>query len=166
MGINSKLPSTQHGFRSQRETDTAITVIHETIAYHISRKFFFYLFQRDMSKAFDKVWHKGMHFEIINLKMPDTFTKFLNTLINTRKARIKVVLYIRPTFPLEIGIPQGSSISLTLFTIYTAYLPDPALNCINTQFADDILQILAYGGRSRYLMANRTIQETEKIKKI
>lgn len=32
----NKPPCTQHGFRHNRGTDTALTVIHETIAHHIS----------------------------------------------------------------------------------------------------------------------------------
>lgn len=35
---NSIITDKQHGFRTSRETDTALTTIHETIAHHKARK--------------------------------------------------------------------------------------------------------------------------------
>ncbi len=52
--------NSQHGFRRKRGTDTALTIIHETIAHHLAEKRQCYLVQRDNSKAFDKVWQKGI----------------------------------------------------------------------------------------------------------
>lgn len=54
------LPDTQHRFRSKRGTETAITSIHETTAHHTARRDQCYLVLRDVSKAFDKVWHEGL----------------------------------------------------------------------------------------------------------
>ncbi len=45
---------------------------------------------------------------------------------------------------LNAGDPQGSSLSPTLFTIYTADIPHPFIDCCNIQYADDITQIIAY----------------------
>lgn len=58
------IPDTQHGFRQNRGTDTALTVIHETIAHHIARKDQYYVVLRDVSKAFDKVLHSGLNYKL------------------------------------------------------------------------------------------------------
>ena len=60
-------------------------------------------------------------------------------------------------------MPQGSSLSPTLYTIYTYDIPPPAIDCLNIQYADDITQVISYAGKSRAMMANRTRREIEKI---
>lgn len=56
------------------------------------------------------------------------------------------------------GVPQASALSPTL---YTADLPQTAVNCINMQYADDVTQIIKYPGKSRQLVANKTVQGIE-----
>lgn len=58
-------------------------------------------------------------------------------------------------------VSQGSLISPTLYTIYTADLFEPAVDCIDIQFANDSTQIITHGGKSRQLIATRTVQEIE-----
>ena len=160
---NNIITDKQHGFRTSRGTDTALTVIHESIAHHIARKSQVYLILRDVSKAFDKVWHKGLQYKISQLQLPLCFTKFLNNFITEREAKIKIGNFTGPSFPLSAGVPQGSSISPTLYSIYTNDIPEPAVDCTTVQYADDITQIIVYHGKSRQLMANRVINEIEKI---
>lgn len=74
---HKKLPSTQHGFRTSRGTDTALNTIHDTIAHHIARNERLYLVLRDVSKAFHKVWHSGLQFIITQLGLPNTKLYFL-----------------------------------------------------------------------------------------
>lgn len=61
---NTKLPNTQYGFREKRGTDTALTVIHETIAHHVAKRDQIYLVLRDVAKAVDKVWLAGVQYKI------------------------------------------------------------------------------------------------------
>ena len=157
------IKDTQHGFRNFRGTDTALTVIHETIAHHTANKQQCYLILRDVSKAFDKVWQDGLKYKIIQLQLPTPFTKLLNTFLVNREAKIKIGTFTGPPIPLLAGVPQGSILSPTLYTIYTNDIPPPAIDCTNIQYADDITQIISYPGKSRAFMANRVKKEIEKI---
>ncbi len=67
-------------------------------------------------------------------------------------------------FALNAGVPQGSSLSPTLFTIYTADIPQPSIDYCFIQYDDDVTQIIAYNGKSRHLMANLSVREIRKVK--
>ena len=72
LDTNNILPDSQHGFRNNRGTDTAITTIHESIAQQVSKKHQCYIILRDVSKAFDKVWHEGLKYKLLQIKLPIT----------------------------------------------------------------------------------------------
>lgn len=58
------IPDTQHGFRANRGTDTAIATVYETLAHYTGRRNQCYTVLTDVSKAFDKVWHAGLQHKI------------------------------------------------------------------------------------------------------
>ena len=60
---------------------------------------------RDVSKAFDKVWHVGLKYKIQNLNLQPSFTKILYSFLTNRKASISLPVYIGEPFPLNSGVP-------------------------------------------------------------
>ena len=61
---NSLQNERQHGFRHNRGTQTAILTLHETISKHLSLKHKVDIACRDVTKAFDKIWHTGLKYKI------------------------------------------------------------------------------------------------------
>lgn len=143
LDTNNILKDTQHGFRNHRGTNTAITTVHENIAHLIARRQQCYIILRDVSKAFDKVWHEGLQTKIAQIQLPLVITKFFNNFIKDRSAKIKIEDYIGPPFQLQADVPQGSALSPTLYSIYTNDLPPSAIDFTNIQYAD-ITQIVSY----------------------
>ncbi len=60
----------QHGFRSHKDTTTAITIIYEIIANALANKQQVHVVLRDVAKVFDKVWHRGLKYKLLQLNLP------------------------------------------------------------------------------------------------
>ena len=156
---NNCLPNSQHGFRQNRSTDTAIAITTEAISNAARSKTQCCLIMRDVSKAFDKVWHNGLKYKISNLRLPTIITKLLCNFIDNRTASISLNTYDGPSFPIHSGVPQGSCISPTLYIIYTSDIPPQQSQGINISYADDITQIILQPGKSRQMLARRIERE-------
>ncbi len=163
--INNILPTSQHGFRKQRSTETALATITETIASALANKNQCCVVLRDVAKAFDKVWTAGLKYKIQNIHLPPILAKTLNNFLDNRTASITINNFEGPSFPLHSGVPQGSSLSPTLYTIYTYDIPPPITDGINIQYADDITQIITQAGKSRNMLTRKIEREITHINK-
>ena len=152
---NLEHPS-QHGFRQNRGTHTALAIFHETLSNtHQAQGYHATVTLRDVSKAFDKVWTDGLSYKILQLNLHPLFTKILINYITDRQASIKIQNHIGPPFPLRSGVPQGACLSPTLFNLYTSDITTPETKKLsytqNIIYADDITQIIyTRGFRTRH----------------
>uniref|UniRef100_A0A0P4W158 Reverse transcriptase domain-containing protein n=1 Tax=Scylla olivacea TaxID=85551 RepID=A0A0P4W158_SCYOL len=152
----------QFGFRRGRGTTHAIAVATETLALHQASRFRCHLVLRDVSKAFDKVWHLGLKYKVLQLGLPDPVTRLLCDFLADRTARIKVGSHLGPVFGLQSGVPQGSVLSPTLYTIYTSDYPGSAAGT-NILYADDVSQVVFHPGRSGAMLNARTEREITRV---
>ena len=93
----------------------------------------------DISKAFDKVWHKG---HIYKLKQNGISRKSLNLIIDflsNRKQRVVLNGKYSSWTNVETGIPQGSILGPLFFLIYINDLSDNLITNPNS-----LLMILLY----------------------
>ncbi len=67
----------QHRFRSYKGTHTAIATTYETIANALANKEQVYVVLRHVAKAFDKVWHNGLKYKLLQLGLPEILEKTL-----------------------------------------------------------------------------------------
>ena len=89
----------------------------------------------DISKAFDKVWHKGI---IFKLKQNGISNYLLNILLNflrNRKQRVMLNRHSSSWTSVNAGVPQGSILGPLIFLIYINDLSDLSSNA--KLFADD-----------------------------
>lgn len=157
------LPEHQYGFRKGRGTDVALTTIYENVAVSQTNKWQCNVVCRDITKAFDKVWIKGLQYKILQLNLPEPMERILCNFMDNRIAKLRVGNLVGPPFPLESGVPQGSILSPTLFIFYTADAPRAGPGCLNIQFADDVTQIITYPHRSTTMMALKTEREIKTL---
>ena len=141
----------QHGFRQERGTTTALALITEQIAQYKADNGLCNIVLRDISKAFDKVWHQGLKYKLLHLRLPEILERLLCDFLDDRVARIKIGSILGDSFDLKCGVPQGSVLAPTLFTIYTRDTPT-SLTGYNISYADDITQIVPYPGKSKEML--------------
>ena len=158
----NQLHPAQYGFRRGRGTVHAIALATETMALHQASGFRCNLVLRDVSKAFDRVWHLGLKYKILHLGLPAPVERLLCDFLADRSARIRVGDHLGPAFPLATGVPQGSVLSPTLYSIYTSDCPVSDAG-INVLYADDVSQVVFHPGRSSLMANARTAREIARI---
>lgn len=160
---NHLINDRQYGFRKNRSTSSAIALITEAIAQKTANREQVNIIQRDVSKAFDKIWHLGLKYKILQLGLPHPLEKILCDYITDRTAKISIGDHLGPEFDLLSGVPQGGCLSPTLYILYTSDTPPPTPYSEYVMYADDITQIVAYPGKSREIMARKTSTAIENI---
>ena len=156
----------QFGFRPGRGTLHAIAIATEKIAKNMSVKSCNSIIFRDVSKAFDKVWHDGLHYKLLKSNLPICMEKLLSEFLANRKAFIKYKNIETATFNLKTGVAQGGCISPTLYIYYVHDIPPPIYNSNeDIHFADDITQIITTRGSSQRFHAKHIAKEVERINK-
>lgn len=152
----------QHGFRSNHSTTTALAILHETLARKNGHSHRTSLVLRDISKAFDKVWHPGLLYKIISNDLPNHLTRIIANYLKDRTARIRIGTFTGPPIPLQCGVPQGGCLSPTLFNFYTSDTPDPHPQ-EQIIYADDITQVISTPSKSLALHAAATRRAIDNI---
>ena len=90
----------------------------------------------DISKAFDRVWHKGLLFKLRLVGISGTLLHWFANYLNNRKQRVVLPgATSRWTFT-NAGVPQGSILGTLLFLVYINDIVEN-INSKIRLFADD-----------------------------
>ena len=93
----------------------------------------------DVSKAFDQTWHKGILFKMDKLKLPSYIISWVESFLMDRKFFVNTIDSNSLLFSILSGVPQGSTISPTLFALYISDIDTKNLIIVNLAlYADDI----------------------------
>ncbi len=90
----------------------------------------------DLTKAFDKVWHKGHLYKIKKCGIKGNLHKWLRSYLSNRKQRVVLNGVSSDLKELKAGVPQGSVLEPLLFLIYINDICN-GLNSDSFLFADD-----------------------------
>jgi len=90
----------------------------------------------DVSKAFDRVWHRGLLVKLNQLGICDPFLSWIKSYLSNRKQRVVLDGNSSDWVQIESGVPQGSVLGPLLFLVFINDLVDD-LTCKVYIFADD-----------------------------
>ena len=143
----------QYGFRRGRGTESSLALSYEFIAKHKGLdKARVSAVSRDISGAFDRVWHNNLIMLFTKIGLPDLFIKVLSGFLKDRELKIKIYSFLGPSFGMEGGVPQGAPDSPDIFNISTlllGYLMDTP-HTYSPWYCDDQLQIIATPYKSKF----------------
>ena len=133
---NNILTKFQSGFRPKDSTVNQLLEIYHTIIENLDKnkdiKFIFC----DVSKAFDKVWHKGLLHKLQKYGITGNLLKWMNSYLSGRQQRVKNEGFYSTWSTTNAGVPQGSVLGPYLFLLYINDITENIRTNIRL-FADD-----------------------------
>ena len=135
---NSILSPNQHGFRAGYSTGSYMLELVTKIQHNIKKRKFTAGIFVDLQKAFDSIWINGLTFKLKSFDICGKLLKLIHSFVCNHFLKIKVNDTISPQIACNIGVPQGSVLSPTLFAIFINDMLNHNLpNCKNLQCADN-----------------------------
>ena len=104
----------------------------------------------DISKAFDRVWHKGLLAKLPMFGLHHTLIKWISSFLSDRSIAIRIDGYLSNPHSINSGVPQGSVISPVLFILFRDDLLSSTSSSIFS-FADDTYLSSSFSSNSQHL---------------
>lgn len=130
------LSDTQYGFRQARSTGDLLAYVTEHVSRTLDRQGETRSVALDISKAFDKVWHKGLLHKLRAYGIGGDLLQLLSSFLRNRQISVVLDGQKSQTRLVNAGVPQGSVIGPTLFLLYINDLPDNIVSKL-VMYADD-----------------------------
>ena len=135
---NRLVPNEQSGFRTNCLLQTRVLFIFQEIQNNLAANAPTLALYVDYEKAFDLVWHSGLLVKLHRLGIPTSLLKMIHSWLSNRVAYIYYGQSKSVGFKINVGLPQGSSLSPYIFVVYHSDL----VACLGAHsghlFADDL----------------------------
>ena len=133
---NNLISSRQSGFMPKDSTVNQLLFIVNKIIVGFEKGLETRAIFLDISKAFDKVWHKGLLFKLKQNGITDTLLEWFNSYLHDRHQRVVINGAISDWKGTSGGVPQGSVLGPILFLTFINDITDGIISGIFL-FADD-----------------------------
>ena len=115
---NNLLSDRQYGFRKGRSTADLLAYLSDSWSSSFRDFGESFAVALDISKAFDRVWHKALISKLPSYGIYPSLCAFLQNFLSGRSIAAAVDGSSSESYPINSGVPQGSVLSPTLFLIF------------------------------------------------
>ena len=107
----------QAGFRTDYRTTDHMFVLHQAMKHYKDLGKKLHIAFIDFHKAFDKLWRIGLLTKLCDRDIGGNIYKLIKSMYSNNTSHVRVGTKLTDSFPCEIGVRQGDSLSPTLFNI-------------------------------------------------
>ena len=107
----------QSGFRLSHSTLDPLTVLQCDASNALQNKHYCIAVFLDITKAFGTVWHRGLIDSLGNIGIGGNLLLFIQSFLSSRTYSVRIQNNFSATYSTSKGVPQGSVISPTLFSV-------------------------------------------------
>ena len=132
---NNLLSDHQYGFRKARSTGDLLSYLTHVWSSSVRNFGESFIVALDISKAFDRVWHKALLAKLPAYGFTPSFCKLTSNFLSNRFISVVVDGTTSASFPVSSGVPQDSVLSPTLLLFINDLLHATASDVHS--FADD-----------------------------
>ena len=136
MKTNNILSKCQSGFQPNDSTVNQLIEIYHNIISNMDRERDVRFVFCDVSKAFDKVWHKGLLFKLKLTGVNKQLISWIESYLSDRQQKVVSEGFSSTLKGIKAGVPQGSVLDAFLFLVYINDIVNDINNDIRL-FADD-----------------------------
>ena len=133
---SKKFSKHQSGFRPNDSTVNQLSYIYHEFCKALDDKKDVRIVFCDISKAFDRVWHKGLLYKLRKAGITGSLLRWFENYLAERKQRVLIRGQSSLWGNIQAGVPQGSVLGPLLFLVYINDLAD-VVDCSIKMFADD-----------------------------
>ena len=132
------ITAAQYGFRKKSSTLDQLLDVYDGAMTGLDQRKVTKLLFLDVSKAFDRVWHKGLLHKLECLGVGGRLLEFFGSYLNNRYQRVVLRGATSSWLPLRAGVPQGSILGPLLFLVYSNDLVEDITSDVKL-FSDDTI---------------------------
>ena len=136
LSTSNLLSDHQYGFRKGRSTGDLLAFLTDSWSSSLSRFGETFAVALDISKAFDRVWHKALLSKLPSYGFYPSLCTFISSFLSDRSISAVVDGHCSSPKPINSGVPQGSVLSPTLFLLFINDLLS-STSCPIHSYADD-----------------------------
>ena len=113
-----KISQAQAGFRTKSRTEDQLFRLTQRILDGFQKEQHTTAVFIDLQQAYDRVWRKGLYLKMQNMGIKGKLYRWIKSFLTDRLIETNINDSLSSKEVLEEGLPQGSSLSCTLFLIF------------------------------------------------